>query len=502
MVPRKLPLLLAVSFPSPLAPPPPPPSPLHVAARSLSATTCADAQGATNCGTWARVGGCGKATFRARCCATCDAWCARPGTACAPSVASTGLVIAAATPTAAAGSTTFAAAASSVSRSAATISATCDRTFLDDGSYNRACCGQRRTDCDDCHCGRQACCDSAAKEATDAAKPNAAGTRGGSWEEGGAKAGACPDSRKPYHVVLTAASGVYQEWQTRIAYRQYLTLKEAEPCSDLGGFTRLLNTPDAQPDGLMDEIPTVLVKQLKGGVCDECDHHFVVMNRPWGLRQFLEHPAYARIPESYLFIVETDHLLMRPPPNRATESTPVGFGFYYMTYKYDPPKLRPVVAKYHDPDAVDPVGPSPVIIHKEQLRTVVEPYWQLCLTLKRDKEANQAFGWVLEMWAWSLATARLGIRHLVVKELQAEPANQGIHDLARYFVYHYTFDLKAGPWAWSKRSYTWKYPPRALPTPPRSAAPSSHTYIEVMNRAIAVLPDWGSRNPGKHAPKI
>ena len=316
--------------------------------------------------------------------------------------------------------------------------------------------------------------------------------------EVGASHSACAH-RKPYHVVLTAASGVYQEWQTRIAYRQYLTLKEAEPCSDLGGFTRLLNTPDAQPDGLMDEIPTVLVKQLKGGVCDECDHHFVVMNRPWGLRQFLEHPAYARIPESYLFIVETDHLLMRPPPNRATEATPVGFGFYYMTYKYDPPKLRPVVAKYHDPDAVDPVGPSPVIIHKAQLRTVVEPYWQLCLTLKRDKEANQAFGWVLEMWAWSLATARLGIRHLVVKELQAEPANQGIHDLARYFVYHYTFDLKAGPWAWSKRSYTWKYPPRALPTPPRSAAPSSHTYIEVMNRAIAALPDWGSRNPGKHA---
>ena len=174
--------------------------------------------------------------------------------------------------------------------------------------------------------------------------------RPSSLVEVGASHSACAH-RKPYHVVLTAASGVYQEWQTRIAYRQYLTLKESEPCSDLGGFTRLLNTPDAQPDGLMDEIPTVLVRQLKGGVCDECDHHFVVMNRPWGLRQFLEHPAYARIPESYLFIVETDHLLLRPPPNRATEATPVGFGFYYMTYKYDPPKLRPVVAKYHDPDA-------------------------------------------------------------------------------------------------------------------------------------------------------
>ena len=63
--------------------------------------------------------------------------------------------------------------------------------------------------------------------------------------------------RKPYHVVLTAASGIYQEWQTRIAYYHYKKLRAANPCSDIGGFTRLLNTPGAQPAGLMDEIPTV-----------------------------------------------------------------------------------------------------------------------------------------------------------------------------------------------------------------------------------------------------
>ena len=59
--------------------------------------------------------------------------------------------------------------------------------------------------------------------------------------------------------------------------------------------------------------------------------------------------------------------MLSPLPNTATETKPVGFGFYYMTYKYDPPKLRPVVQKYHDPDGVDAVGPSPVIIHKRQL---------------------------------------------------------------------------------------------------------------------------------------
>ena len=158
--------------------------------------------------------------------------------------------------------------------------------------------------------------------------------------------------RRPYHVVLTAASGIYQEWQTRIAYYHYKKLKADNYCSDIGGFTRLLNTPGARPDGLMDEIPTVLVSQLAHGRCDECDHGFIVMNRPWGLRQLLRHPAFADIAESYLFIVETDHLFLKPVPNMASPTTPVAFGFYYMTYKYDPPKLKPVIARYHDPEKV------------------------------------------------------------------------------------------------------------------------------------------------------
>ena len=115
----------------------------------------------------------------------------------------------------------------------------------------------------------------------------------------------------------------------------------------------------------------MLVNQLGRGYCDTCDHGFIVMNRPWGVRQFTTLAAYANISEQYIMLAETDHLLLQPLPNMATESSPVAFGFYYMTYKYDPPKLRPVVAKYFDPDKVDPVGPSPLIIHKAQLASQV-----------------------------------------------------------------------------------------------------------------------------------
>ncbi|EOD38613.1 hypothetical protein EMIHUDRAFT_109293 [Emiliania huxleyi CCMP1516] len=326
---------------------------------------------------------------------------------------------------------------------------------------------------------------------------------------------ACGAERRPYHVLLTAASGTYQEWQTRIAYHYYRQLKAAQPCSDLGGvarprgFTRLLSTPDGRPDGLMGEIPTVLTKQLGAGRCDECSHGFVVMNRPWSLRQYFASKEAASLAEDYLFVIETDHLLLRPPRNRATEASPVAFGFYYMTYKYDARKLGPVIRRWHDPDDVDPVGPSPLIVHKAQLRGLIEPWWRravaerLCLELKRDREADQALGWVLEMWAYTLAAARTGVH----KTFQAEPGGAGIYNLDDHDIYHYTFDLdqrarrlpgprgrppaRAQDFSWSKRHFMSRYPPR-LPEPPRSAKPSTLTFIKMMNGAIDAFGDrWG-----------
>merc|ERR1719217_579949 len=98
----------------------------------------------------------------------------------------------------------------------------------------------------------------------------------------------------------------------------------------------------------MDEIPTVVVKQLGHGHCAECDRGFIVMNRPWGAVQFVETEHFrSRIEEEYIFVIETDHMIMRPPENVATPDRPVGFGFYYMTGT--DPKLQPVVEKFLAP---------------------------------------------------------------------------------------------------------------------------------------------------------
>ena len=52
--------------------------------------------------------------------------------------------------------------------------------------------------------------------------------------------------------------------------------------------------------------------------------------------------------------------------------------------------------------------------------------WPLCrydlsVELKHDREADAAFGWVLEMWGYSIACARLGIKNFVWQQLQVKP---------------------------------------------------------------------------------
>ena len=277
----------------------------------------------------------------------------------------------------------------------------------------------------------------------------------------------CPATRKPYHVVMTAATGNYQEWQSRIAYYHYQKQKRLNPCSDLGGFTRLFNTYGAQPDSHMDEIPTLLVHQLKHGNCDECDFGFVVMNRPWGVVQLIKTEHWkARITEEYVLLCETDHMFMVPPPNAATPDRPVGFKFYYMTAM--DPKLNPVVKKFLNPDiepeTVDQVGPSPIIIHKPLLEKVARPWWDMSVVMKRDSDANRVFGWVLEMWGYNIAVRNMGYRHTVWQDLQVEPQGTGTDDMEGKMIYHYTFGLtvSGGGRAWriDKRQYYGGYPVR------------------------------------------
>lgn len=94
-----------------------------------------------------------------------------------------------------------------------------------------------------------------------------------------ALAAGCTLPRRPYHMILTSSSGNYQAWQSRIAYHHFRLQRARDPCGEMGAFTRLLTSRNAAPDGLMDEMPTIVVSELTEG--------YPVVNRPHSMLEFV-----------------------------------------------------------------------------------------------------------------------------------------------------------------------------------------------------------------------
>jgi len=167
------------------------------------------------------------------------------------------------------------------------------------------------------------------------------------------------------------------------------------------------------------------------------------------------------------------------------------------------PNHQEIITK-HSPGTswsdVQNVGPSPVIISKSQLRAVAIPWNNLSLSLKRDRKADNRFGWVLEMWGYSIAAASLKIKHLVIPQFQIE-GGAGIRAPKDRYIFHYTYGIEyslsgksqtgqIGEWSLDKRHYGTSYPPRNLQPPPDAASDGAKWLLQAFNEASEGIASW------------
>jgi len=292
---------------------------------------------------------------------------------------------------------------------------------------------------------------------------------------------ACP-GRRPYHTLLTSQATTYQAWQSRIMYYHFIKQRKlAGPCGEMGGFTRLVASEDGKPDGLEAEMPSFFVRQYTTAEIARYGH-FGVLNRPFSVVQFADRGGFEALQEQFVYIAETDHVLMRPLPNLATPDKAAAFSFGYMHCgsSHQPllDKFAPGV-KYSE---VQPVGPSPLVVSKPVLRRLAPLWLNLSLALKLDPVADRRFGWVLEMWGYSIACAALGVKNYVWQQLQIEPSASWRQNLTAEdpYIYHYTFGVEysvdgvpvvgaVGEWSLDKRHYFGALPPKQLAPPPHCA---------------------------------
>lgn len=297
-------------------------------------------------------------------------------------------------------------------------------------------------------------------------------------------------AKMPFHVALTATDAPYSKWQCRIMYYWYKKQKDL-PGSEMGGFTRILHS--GNPDNLMNEIPTVIVDPLPAGL----DRGYIVLNRPWAFVQWLEK---ATIEEEYVLMAEPDHIFVTPLPNLAHGGYPAAFPFFYIKPDQNEKLLRKFFPEEMGPVTnIDPIGNSPVIIKKELLEKIAPTWMNVSLKMKDDPETDKTFGWVLEMYAYAVASALHGVQHVLQKDFMLQQPWD--LEVGKKYIIHYTYGCdynmkgeltygKIGEWRFDKRSFLRGPPPRNLPLPPPGVPESVVTLVKMVNEATANIPNW------------
>ncbi|XP_059641098.1 hydroxyproline O-arabinosyltransferase 1 [Cornus florida] len=298
--------------------------------------------------------------------------------------------------------------------------------------------------------------------------------------------------KRLFHTAVTSSDSVYNTWQCRIMYYWFKKFKDG-PNSEMGGFTRILHS--GKPDKFMDEIPTFVAQPLPSGM----DQGYIVLNRPWAFVQWLRQ---ADIKEDYILMAEPDHIIVKPIPNISKDGLGAAFPFFYIEPKKYEPVLRKFFPEHNGPITnIDPIGNSPVIVGKESLKKIAPTWMNVSLAMKKDPEADKAFGWVLEMYAYAVASALHNVGNILYKDFMLQPPWDT--EIGKKFIIHYTYgcdyDMKGkltygkiGEWRFDKRSYDKVWPPRNLPMPPPGVPESVVTLVRMVNEATENIPNWGS----------
>jgi len=231
----------------------------------------------------------------------------------------------------------------------------------------------------------------------------------------------------------------------------------------------------------------------------------------------------ATIKEKYVLMSEPDHIMLRPIPNFMRHEHPAAFPFFYIEPSKD--ENLPLIARHlgipslskKDSEAIAPIGNSPSFLTWEQMKEAM-PIWQnMSIAIFQDQETNKKWGWVQEMYAFTITLYKIGIRHVdLALHLQAQPPWDSALQISPskpYYILHYTYGCdynmngeftpgKYGYWRFDKRTYAQKPPPRHLGAPPKGVKNDMvRKLIDSINEATANIECWDQYyTTGKVAP--
>ena len=292
------------------------------------------------------------------------------------------------------------------------------------------------------------------------------------------------------HVVVTADSSPYLQWQMRVCY-YWWRKAAAQPGSPYRAFTRILHT--GEPDALMDDIPTVVVPPGP-----KPDNGAPPIQRPAAVIAWLE---AAPPEEEYVMMLEPDHVMLLPTPlGGLARGRPIAFFFSYVDFEVHEAALAPhlAAASCTVADAAR-TGNSPSLMHRDDLAALAPGWRDISLALHEDPAVRAAVGWVGEMYGFALAACQAGLAlTLQAQELMLHPPFDA--ELGAASLIHYTYgtelfrngsvaDPNKAPkaqrvWAFDKRYFQRDYPDGRIPAPPKGAPASVVRLVDSINEAL------------------
>ncbi len=229
----------------------------------------------------------------------------------------------------------------------------------------------------------------------------------------------------PIHMVFSVDTGKRYEW---LALAFQFWWERTQNKAKGSRFTRLLASPNAQPDHLMDKIPTFVAPLPEEFSTD----HYLPYNKIVSVLKWIEAVHSSLPPDQIIAIMDVDIVLLEDLSYLAVDvkkGHPMGAkGF--MSFTGEGSMYDKVVERYCPAcKGADPLA-VPYFIHKDDLLALAPRWYDMCRKIRKDtlpwdkvtdwrKQSPLQLSWTAEQWAYLLSAAEMGLRHLVREDMSA-----------------------------------------------------------------------------------
>lgn len=255
-----------------------------------------------------------------------------------------------------------------------------------------------------------------------------------------------PNDPSDYLILITATCSGYMDWQSLAAYEK---AKKVWPEAQV---IRLLHcsAKDRETYKYKNIVPSMYTTDCSCQTrYDDC---YPPLNRPIAIKEFFDNHTLEDIKQTWIVIMDSDTLLRkRLNYFPVYKGRPVAqFASILMNKMYSAAKP---IFKDHETIIKQPlydIG-SPYILHKEDAKKMA-PYWvKFTNDLRENKDTREYIGWIVEMYSYILATAYVGLDHIVRSDQQSRfPFTDTKEDVASY---HYDLEHDLDGHKWCKRDY-------------------------------------------------